>query len=82
MLTPEVAERLARVEERVDTVIASVDDLKETQATIQNSVQSISTDIKKYQGFIGGVVFIVSAMWGIFVLAVGKFFPSVTGHGP
>ena len=41
--------------------------------TIQTELLTLKSTVAKYKSFLGGVVFTVSALWGIFLVAIKSF---------
>ena len=61
MITPE--ERLVALEVKVE---ANEELLKE----INKKVTALSEQLLKHKGFLGGVIFTVSALWAVILLAI------------
>ena len=65
-MTEETVEaKLARMEERLANHIV---DEEKLLAALQESVDGMKSDLTRYKGFIGGVTFIISALFTVLTL--------------
>ena len=58
------------VEERIARLEAKAEYSGELLQDIDNKLSDLSTQFHKYKGFMGGVIFTVSALWTIVLIAV------------
>lgn len=63
--------RLSVVESRLDQDVADRnqrrEELDKTLHTLTTEIQSMRTDVNRYKGFVGGVILVISAVWGLLV---------------
>lgn len=60
--------------ERLVVVEQEIKNLKDTNEAILDELKAINVSINKYKGFMGGVVFIISGLWGLFILFKDQIF--------
>jgi hypothetical protein len=66
------------VEERIATLETKVEALEEIAKESRAILEEIKTTQIKQKSFLGGVVFVVSAMWGLFMLLIEVVFPTIS----
>lgn len=59
-------ERIALVEQRLEI-------LEKTHEDIRDELKMLNDSLSRYRGFLGGIVFVVSGMWGLFILFKDEF---------
>jgi len=67
-LHSDVFERVVVVETRLEELLNDHKDLKTSQKEILLVLASISAELTRYKGFLGGVAFLLSAMWATILL--------------
>ena len=55
-------ERLAVVEQKVDSVEQHIKDDKHAHEAIEEKLDRIERELSRYRGFIGGILFVVTAV--------------------
>lgn len=63
-----VFERVVVAETRLEELLNDQKDLKTSQREILLALASISAELTRYKGFLGGVAFLLSAMWAAILL--------------
>lgn len=59
---------------------AKVDDLASQMVVLQNKVQALSNTLTTYKGFLGGALFVVTAVWAFLSLVWKQLLDGKTGH--
>ena len=67
-LHSDVFERVVVVETRLEELLNDHKDLKTSQKEILLVLASISAELTRYKSFLGGVAFLLSAMWAAILL--------------
>lgn len=54
----------------LEVIVKHMEEEDEKWETIKTELQAVKSTVAKYKSFLGGVVFTVSALWGIFLVAI------------
>ncbi len=73
-------ERVAVLESRMDTAEGLLGKQHDLLEKIWSDVRELSNQIIKHKGFVGGIIFTISALWGIFILGF-QYFLKTKGGG-
>jgi hypothetical protein len=72
------------VEQHTDSDLAvleaKVDDLGNQMAILNNKVQALSNTLTTYKGFLGGALFVVTAVWAFLSLVWKQLIDGKAGH--
>lgn len=76
-LPSDVFERVVVTETRLEELLNDHKDLKTNQKEILLVLASISAELTRYKGFLGGVAFLLSAMWAAILLFKDSIFAAI-----
>lgn len=63
-------ERLAALEAEVKAVKENVNEIKVMQSESNKAIIELKEQLIKHKGFLGGIVFAVSAVWALIVVSI------------
>lgn len=69
-MATDLSERTAVIEEKLDVLHAKHDMLQAKHDAVSQKLDDLHASLTKYKGFIGGVVFVITALW--YVLSTFK----------
>ncbi len=75
-----IEERVASLEVRMGTAEELLRNQNTILEKIWRDVRELSNQIIKHKGFVGGIIFTISALWGIFILGF-QYFLKTKGGG-
>jgi hypothetical protein len=80
-LTIEFAERITKLEQMMEQSKLDREELKDGMASISVSLSDMKSSLDKYQGFWGGALLVISAVWAFIQLAGDFFMSKLKGEG-
>ena len=76
----EWATELAVLEEKVDTLTNNLTTLQGTVGDLSSKVDKLNTTLSGYKSFVGGIMFVLTALWAFFGVVWTFIFDGKVSH--